>query len=101
MNGDSVIPGDRLMDGDTHCVEVEHPGPVDHRCDDVLVLVILLDEKCGGRPGADRRVAALDGELEIVGMVVLAPNDDEILRAADDEELTVPQEAKVTGPEKR
>src|SRR6185369_14193042 len=55
------------------------------------------DREGGGTARPQRRVRTLGGELDVLRVVVAAPQDDQILDAAGDEQLAPGEEAEVAG----
>ena len=53
----------------------------------------------GTEAGPDRRVTSLDGPLDVLGVVVHSPDDQEILEASGDDELAPVNGPEVAGPE--
>jgi hypothetical protein len=70
---------------------------LDH--EEPLLAIDVHGEGCAGaRPKS--RMTILDRELDVVGVVITPPDDDQILDSACDEELAIAQETQVAGPEK-
>ena len=60
-----------------------------------LAVAVAVERKCGPASSAQGRVAGFDGSLDVLGIVVLAAEDDQILEPARDEELAGEEEAHV------
>jgi len=63
--------------------------------DDDALFIGDVHRKCGDAARPDRRMSALDGELDVLRVVIRAANDDEVFDAAADVELALALEAEV------
>src|ERR1044072_4213541 len=98
MNFDFMACPDRLANGLPDPGKfVRRDGAWDFENDGKLLLLSRFDRK--GRPDRSRkrRVAMLQRNLDILGMMVAAANDDEILESAGHEELATGQESEIAG----
>ena len=75
------------------------PLAFDFRDDHQAFFALELDGKRGGRFLPERRVASLDGPLEILGVDVSSPDDDHVLDSPGDEQLPIEQKPEVAGAE--
>ena len=64
--------------------------PLDLLHHDQLLAAILLDREGPAAIQPQARVAALDGSLDVLGIVVHAADDDQVLHPAGDEQLRRP-----------
>ena len=95
-----VLFRDRLSRRGRHFVDVERAMvAVDLLNDDETFLVLALDRNRCSSARTERGMAALDGELDVLRVVIAAADDDQIFEAARDEELAVAHEAEVPRPQ--
>ncbi len=79
-----------------------HAGlPLDLQHRHQPLLAALVDRERGAAAGAQAGVAALRRELDILRIEVAAPQDDQVLDAAGDEQLAAMEEAEVAGAQER
>ncbi len=64
-------------------------------------LVVHFDAQRRAATGPDGRMALLDRQLDVVGIVVQAVDDDQVLEPTGDEQLAVLEEAQVAGAQER
>ncbi len=63
------------------------------------LLALPLDREGGNAARTQGRMAALDGELDVLRVVVAAAEDDEVLQPAGDEQLALGGESEIAGPQ--
>src|SRR4029453_5485259 len=76
-----------------------HPC-IDLRDDRDRIVIIIFwsgDRKGRDRSGSNRRARTLHGDLEILGIVFCATDDEHILDAPGDEEMSAAQKAEIAG----
>jgi hypothetical protein len=66
--------------------------------DDEDLLSLVLHRKGGATPLTQGVIAALHGQLDILGVVIASTDDDQVLASTDDEELPAMEEAQVACP---
>lgn len=65
--------------------------------DDEFLGAVDLDREGRARPCPDRLVGPLDGEFDVLRVVVAALHDDDVLDTADDVQMAALQEAEIAG----
>ena len=104
---DDSLEGDLVLDGELAADLVERLrhllavafAPLQFGDDDDALAPLDVDREGRHRPGADHRAGRLDGLLDVLRIMVAAPDDDQILEPASDEQLAVVEEPEVTGAE--
>ena len=104
---DDSLEGDFVLDGELAADLVERLrhllavafAPLQFGDDDDALAPLDVDREGRHRPGADHRAGRLDGLLDVLRIMVAAPDDDQILEPASDEQLAVVEEPEVTGAE--
>src|SRR5262249_49318788 len=95
--------GDGPADGRDDLVDLAFPlaEPLDLVDDDEPLLAPRLDGERRAPLRPERGAAPLDRPLDVVRVDVPAPDDDQVLQAAGDEQLAVAQEPEVARAEER
>ena len=102
MDVQLVLLGDGLADGLEDRLDALALGlALDLLDDDQPLLAAGLDRERRAALEPERGVAPLDGPLDVLGVDVAAPDDDQVLEPAGDEQLAVVEEAEVAGAQER
>ncbi len=98
MDGEVVLLGHGGADGGEDLLRVRAPLIAPHLLHHHQTLLAVGFHREGGATGgAQRGMARLDRALDVLGIVVLPADDDQVLAAAGDEQLSGFEIAEVAG----